>query len=431
MSVTFGSTPSLQFALKTLWPQDRIKQLAYKDHPFLAMVQKNEDFYGENMYIVMQDRRPAGRSATFSTAKTISETSYGSPGGCRFLLTRAKDYAVFGLDTESMMSASRDSGALIRGYERTMQGAIEGLSASLATSLVRGITGPLGQNTSSTTVYTDSGSADYGTAVLTNKEDIVNFEPGMYVVFSTSATAITALNVLNSGTQTESQIVSVDRDAGTFRYSIGTAAHTNGVDMASKYIFEAGDFTTGSTGIKSLGLADWLPSSAPTSTSADFLGVIRSVDPVRRAGARIDISALNPEEGLATALTKMAVHNANPRTMLVNPTDYLNFLLSLGSKVETEYMSVATIGFETLKVRGPRGIVSVVGDADVPKARGYLLDMSSWTFHSMGAAPQVLDQDGAILHRAESSDLWQGRMVYFGNLACDAPGHNANVTLAS
>lgn len=425
------SVSTLQFALKTLWPQDRIKNLAYKDHPFFAMVQKNEDFYGENMYIVLQDRRPAGRSATFSTAKTVSETSYGSPGGCRFLLERAHDWAVFGLDTESMLAASRDQGALIRGYERTMQGAVEGLSASLASALVRGQTGPKGQNTSAATVYTDNSSADYGTAVLTNKEDIVNFEVGMSIIFSTSATAVTALDVLNSGTQTESTIVAVDRDAGTFRYSIGSAAHTDGVDMASKYIFEAGDFTSGAAGLKSLGLADWLPSTAPTSTSADFLGVIRSVDPVRRAGARIDISSLNPEEGLATALSKMAVHNAAPKMLFVNPTDFLNIIISLGSKVETEYMSVATINFESVKVRGPRGVVSVVADADVPKAVAYLLDMSSWTFHSMGAAPQILDQDGSVLHRAESSDLWQGRMVYFGNLACDAPGHNARLVMPS
>ena len=425
------SVSSLEFALKKLWPQDRIKNLAYKDHPFFAMVQKNEDFYGESMYIVMQDRRPAGRSATFSTAKTISETSYGSPGGCRFLLERAKDYAVFGMDTESMLASSRDVGSMIKGYDRTMQGAVEGLSASLASSLVRGKSGLRG--VVSVDTATDSGSADYILITLTNKEDIVNFEPGMYVSFSASESAITAQDVLNTGTLTELAVGAVDRDAGTFRAMLGAAASSDvNVDLSASYpyIFEAGDFTTGSTGLKSLGLIDWLPSTAPTSASADFLNVIRSVDPVRRAGARIDISSLNPEEGLATALTKMAVHNASPRSMFVNPTDYLNFILSLGSKVETEYMSVATIGFESLKVRGPRGIVSVIGDPDVPKATGYLLDMGTWTFHSMGAAPQVLDQDGAILHRAESSDLWQGRMVYFGNLACDAPGHNANVKLA-
>lgn len=422
------SVSSLQFALRTLWPQDRIKNLAYKDHPFFAMVQKNEDFYGENMYIVMQDRRPAGRSATFATAQSIAGGSYGSPGGARFLLTRAKDYAVFGLDTESMLASSRDSGALIRGYDRTMQGAIDGLSSSLAFSLVRGKTGSKG--TVSTSTYTDSGSADYCTIVLTNPEDIVNFEVGMVVNFSTSATAPTALDVLNSGTQTDCEITAVNRDAGSFRFLIGAAAHTDGENLAGKYIFEKGDFTAGVSGDRSLGLADWLPTTAPTAGDS-FLGVDRSIDTVRRAGARIDISSYNPEEGLSIALTKMAVHNASPRNMLVNPTDYQSFLNSIGSKVETEYMSVATIGFETLKVRGPRGVVSVIADADIPKSRAYLLDMGTWTFHSMGASPQILDQDGAILSRSASADSWEGRMVYFGNLACDAPGHNATITLAS
>lgn len=430
------SVSSLQFALKTLWPQDRIKNLAYKDHPFFAMVQKNEDFYGENMYIVLQDRRPAGRSATFSTAKTISETDYGSPGGCRFLLERAKDYAVFGLDTESMLAASRDQGALIRGYERTMQGAVEGLSASLASALVRGkfgIKGTVDLSTNANLTHVDEA---FGTdkdglkIILQNKEDIVNFEVGMYISASASATTISAVDLADSGTVTAAYVGRVDRDEGSITLNAG--ANVTAADALSgvHYLYEVGDALS-TTGYKSLGLSDWLPSTAPTSASADFLSVIRSVDPVRRAGARIDISSLNPEEGLATALTKMAVHNAAPKMLFVNPTDFLNIIISLGSKVETEYMSVATINFESVKVRGPRGVVSVVADADVPKATAYLLDMSTWTFHSMGAAPQILDQDGAILHRAESSDLWQGRMVYFGNLACDAPGHNARLTMPS
>ena len=419
---------SPEFALKKLWPQDRIKNLAYKDHPFFAMVQKNEDFYGESMYIVLQDRRPAGRSATFSTAKTISETTNGSPGGCRFLLERAKDYAVFGLDTESMLAASRDSGSLIRGYERTMQGAVEGLSASLASALVRGKYGVKGQ-ISAIAREDDYFGAGFDSIklTLTNAEDVVNFEVGMSIGLTQSATTITAADMISTGTLYYAYVGSVDRDAGIVR--LKTADYDAVTSLANYYCFEEGD--GGTTTYKSTGLADWLPATAPTSSSADFLSVIRSVDPVRRAGARIDISSLNPEEGLATAPTKMAVHNAAPKMLFVNPTDFLNIIISLGSKVETEYMSVATINFESVKVRGPRGVVSVVADADVPKATAYLLDMSTWTFHSMGAAPQILDQDGAILHRAETSDLWQGRMVYFGNLACDAPGHNARLTMPS
>lgn len=420
------SVSSLQFALKTLWPQDRIKNLAYKDHPFFAMVQKNEDFYGENMYIVLQDRRPAGRSAVFSTAKTGSESTYGAPGGCRFLLTRAKDYAVFGLDTEAMLASSRDSGALIRGYERTMQGAVEGLSSSLASSLVRGQGGAKGTISAAAETTPDNVHI-----TLTNKEDVVNFEVGMTLVAATAAVTGALRADPAYGT-----ISSIDRDAGTMIVASGDGTISS-LDWAQNDVLvEKGDeYVTGggtaNTYMKSTGLADWIPATAPTSGTADFLSVIRSVDPVRRAGARIDISSLNPEEGLATALTKMAVHNAAPKMLFVNPTDFLNIIISLGSKVETEYMSVATINFESVKVRGPRGVVSVVADADVPKATAYLLDMSTWTFHSMGAAPQILDQDGAILHRAESSDLWQGRMVYFGNLACDAPGHNARLTMPS
>lgn len=417
------SVSELQYALRTLWPQDRIKTLSYADHPFFAALEKTDDFYETDMYIVQQDRRNQARSAVFATALAQAGTAtYGAPGGCRFLLPRRKDYALFAMETETLMAA--DNAKLIDGYDRVMKGALESLSAALAANLIRGQGGSLGKLGATAATAMVAIDATSSTVKFANPEDIVGIENGMQVGLSTADTASSALvDFATTETITYGTVTSVNRDAGTFVLTHASATAIS--DMSNKFVVPYGD--TG--GVKSLGLIDWLPSSAPDSTA--FLGVDRSVDVVRRAGARIDISALNPEEGLATALTKMSMHNASPRRMFVNPSDYLNFMISLGSKVETVYESIATINFEALRVRGPRGVVSITGDADIPKGRGFLLDMATWTFHHMGGVPKVLDMDGAILSRSASADAWEGRMVYFGNLACDAVGNNANVTLAS
>ena len=120
---------------------------------------------------------------------------------------------------------------------------------------------------------------------------------------------------------------------------------------------------------------------------------------------------------------------ARPSHIMRNPIDYKNILLALGTKVETEYMEVGTIGFEAIKVRGPKGVVRIYSDRNCPQGRGFTLTMKSWKFHSLEKAPMVIEADDQKLLRDAAADSFEGRMAYYAQLACDAPGHNVNETL--
>ena len=421
------SVAALQYALKSLWPQERVKNEVYPDHAFLAMVKKREDFYGDGMYIAVRTGDPQGRSAAFSTAQSISNASSvagnsGAARGSRFYITRVSDYQVINLTTEAILAAKKDEGALIRSLDTEMKAGMNNIGKSLATALYRGKSGALGRIgaiTANTTVSAD--------ITLANINDITSFEVGMVLV-AAPATDVTAAVRSTPGT---APITMINRDLGTLRVT-GDFSGTNWATASSgDFLISQGDAQNGgSAALKTSGLADWLPTTAPTAGDS-FWGVDRSTDTTRLAGLRIDVSALNPEEGLMTVLSKQAREGGKPTNVFSNHFDYRNIMLSLGSKVENEYVAVGEIGFETLKVRGPKGIVAVVADQDCPAGTSYSLDMSTWTYYSLEGAPQILDLDGNQLSRMATADQFEARIVYFGNLACDAPGFNAVVTMPS
>lgn len=410
-----ASVASLAYALKSLWPQERVKNEVYPDHPFLAMISKTEDFYGDGIYIAVRTGDPQGRSASFANAQTISGASSalgnaGAQRGVRFYIQRVSDYQVVNLTTEAILAAKRDEGALIRSLDTEMKAGVNNIGKSLATALFRGQTGSIGV----------IGAITATTITLSNINDVTSYEIGMRLVASATATGA------NRSTPATADITGVNRDTGVLTFGAGTFTGTNWA--AADFIFSQGDNANGTgSGNKVQGLADWIPSTTPTSTT--FNGVDRSVDPTRLGGLRIDISAFMPEEGLITVLSKQAREGGRPSHLFCNHADYRNIMLSLGSKVENEYVAVGDIGFEALKVRGPKGVVAVVADQDCPAGSGWSLDMSSWKLASLEGCPQILDMDGAQLSRVYNADQFEARIAYFANTWCDAPGFNTYVTM--
>lgn len=403
------STGNTNYILKTLWPQSRIESLVYEDNPMFAMLPKSEEFYGENMYIALRYTDNKGRSATFATA----QANKNPHKGVRFLLTRGKDYALFGIEHEMILASKRDKGALVRALNTEMESSINTLTNSLALALFGDASGARGQ------LAADPGIGT--TFTLSNINDIVNFEVGDKVVFAATKTG--ALRVGGSRT-----ISAVNRTTGVVTVS---AALDNDLG-ANDYVFIEGDAAAGSSTILPTGLLGWLPSNAPAVGGGDsFFGVDRSPDPDRLAGLRLDVSSLNPEEGLATVLSRLDREKGRPSHIFRNPVDYKNIMVALGAKVETEYQSVGTIGFEAIKVHGPKGLVRIFSDKNCPAGRGFTLTMKTWKFHSLGKAPMTIEADDLTILRDSAADSFEGRMAYYANLACDAPGWNVNETLPS
>jgi hypothetical protein len=407
MAVTVTSTDT-RAILKVLWPQSRVENLVYADHPFLAMVPKSEDFYGENMVIAVRVGDTQGRSATFATAQANISNFQAK----KFIITRAKDYQLFSLETEAILATKRDKGALIKALDVEIESAMNNISKSLAISLYRGQSGYLGQ------LLDDPGTGT--TLNLKNPNDVTSFEVGMKIVFSATKTG--ALRA--GGART---ISAVNRDTGVLTISAAADAALGSDD----YIFAEGDAAAGSSVLKVSGLEDWLPSTAPVLGSDSFMSLDRGSDPTRLAGLRMDVSGLNPEEACVTIFSRQAREGGKPSHLMTNHADYRNIEISLGSKICYEDLKVGEIGFQAIKINGPKGPVRILADQDCPAGRGFALDMRHWKLHSLEKCPQMLDLDGNKLSREASADRWEGRIAYFAQLANSAPGYNANATLPS
>lgn len=412
MSVSVSNSA---YILKTLWPQRRVVNTVYKDHAFLAMIPKNEQFYGENMVIAVRYADTQGRSASFSTAQAAA----GNHAGVRFYLTRAADYQVVSLSTEAILASKNDRGALIKNLDTEMQSGMNNIAKSLATALFRGRSGYVGR----------IGAVAASSITLANINDVSSFEVGMVLVASATKTGS------NRSTPATATITAVNRDTGVLGFATNTFSGTNwSASSSGDYLFAAGDNANNSgSGNKVLGLEDWLPGTAPVAGSDSFLQVDRGVDATRLAGLRMDVSGLNPEEGLITVLSRLGRENGRPDHAFCNHLDFRNIEFQLGSKVVYKQMAVGEIGFTGIEVisGSGRGTCTVLADQDCPAGTLYALQMDTWKLNSLEECPMILDLDGNKLSRVYNADLWEARICYFANTSCDAPGYNAVVTMPS
>ncbi len=409
------SVANISNILKTLWPQDRVFNEVYPDHPFLMRLPKATNFTGDSLYLAVRYGDGQGRSVSFSAAQAAAS----APKHARFNLTRSKNYQVYRIEGEAIEAARSDEGSLVRTLDDEIRGSLNNITKDLAVNVFRGRSGNIGAISSA-----GPSAGPPATITLSNVADVTSFEVGMVLVASATSTGANRL------TPATAAITRVNRETGVLTFADNTFAGTNWA--AGDFLSVSGDNANNSgSGNKALGLADWLPSTAPT-TGDSFLGSSdRPNDTVRLAGLRMDISSDVPEEGMLRVAMELDRQGARPKDFIVNHTDYQSVLNSLGTKAVTKYEGVGNIGFQTIQLNGPKGPISVYLDQDCPAGRGYCLDMRTWKFYSLGDAPRILDLDGLNMLRLTDADAYEGRIGYYGNLGCTAPGFNATVTMPS
>lgn len=413
MAVT---TSTIAYALKRVYSGRAVENAVYKDNPLLAMMRKEGGFTGSHHIHAVRYRDTGGRNAAFATAQTLAGTSLGATAGLQFLVTRVKNYQVYTLETEAILAGRDDKGSLLRTLTTEVDSALNNIGRDMAQDIYRMGHGAKAQLTSI------SGAGPYTWVV---GEAITNFEVGQTVCVTAGSTVNLALRNSGGGVA----IVSIDRDAGSF-----TTTTNPDSAVANDWISIKGDRATGvitaADYLKVSGLDAWVPSSAPAG-SESFFGVDRSPDATRNAGLRIDVSTYNPEEGLVVALHKLAREGGDPSHLFTTFSDVRNIHLALGSKAETEYMKVGDIGFSSIRVTGPKGDVRVMADQNAQAAVGNLLTLDTWAIKHLGDFINVLDLDGARLSRESAADRFEGRMAFYGNVVCYAPGQNARLVLPS
>jgi hypothetical protein len=397
-------------ALKTMYSKDRVENLTYNDHPFLAMVKKNENFGGDFFKIVLQFGNPQGRSATFANARTQAAATSSLVEA--FYLTRAKDHSIVFIEHEAI-EAAKGGGekAFLDALTTEIDGAIATLSASIATKLFKDNSGYVAQ-----IVEPVSATA---VIALKNVSDVVHFEIGQVVEFFAAKSGGSAL-VVDTGIAQPS-IVAVDRSAGTITVSTAYSL-ANGTLVDDAYIFILGD-----RGLALSGLEGWIPASAPTSTT--FFGVDRSVDTNRLGGIRYNGSALDIDVALINAANRLGREGGNPDVCFMSYEDLGSLVNTLGPKVQYVDVKVAEVGFRGVNVIGPKGNIRCIADANCPIGVAYMLTMKTWSLYSLGKAVRPVNSNGEMMTLSSSSNAYEVRHVFYGNLGCNAPGYNCRVTL--
>lgn len=433
MAAVYANSSNQLAALKELYTDDKeyMKDLVYKENPFLALVPKNESpdgFAGKYIPVPLEYGTPQGRSHTFSNAQNQqTATSLAS-----FFVYVIEDYQLVTITNLLMEQTKTNAGAFVDAAKLQMDGGFRNLTNNIAFELFG--SGTATRGVSSAASSQTSATPNVVTITLTNAQQIVAFEVGMLLVASTT----------DGGTPSTDSILltSVNRSTGVIigSYATGGAMSGNwGIGTALAYLTVAGDLpSTGASSTSSYlalsGLAAWLPVTSPASNDS-FWGVNRSADPTRLAGCRFNATAYTIEEGMTSALAFLNREGGKPDLCIMDFASYASLVNSLGAKVQ--YVQVnhdeVEVAFEGITFQSAYGRVTVLADRSCPPATAYLLTMNTFKLRSLGKVPHILTygMEGLEGLRVGSADALEIRIGYYGNLICSAPGWNCVVQLSA
>lgn len=427
MAAVYANSSNQIAALKELYTDDKeyMKDLVYKENPFLALVPKNESpdgFAGKYIPVPLEYGVPQGRSHTFTNAQGNQTASQLAS----FFVYVISDYQLVTITNLLMEQTKTNAGAFVDAAKLQMDGGFRNATNNIAFELFADGSGARasiasGTNPSGTTYV----------IVLDNVNKVVFFEVGMTLVHATiSGTTITV-----SSTST-AQITAVDRANGIITVLASGADSgwtTAGQALAVQGDIQSGTFTAGAA-LALSGLAAWIPTTTPASND-NFWGVNRSTDPTRLAGLRYDARNYTIEEGMTNALAFLNREGGKPDLCVMDFASYAALVNSLGAKVQ--YVQVnhdeVEVAFEGITFQSAYGRVTVLADRNCPPQTAYLLTMNTWKLRSLGKVPHILTygMEGLEGLRVGNADALEIRIGYYGNLICSAPGWNCVVQLSA
>lgn len=384
----------------------------YKDYPFLAEIEKDENFVGK--YMPLPIVSGAGTSSnSFAMAQT-----YQAPVIARaFDITTGDRFGFATIDGKAIAQSRNDAGAFARTVETAMDSGLETMTQALAQDLYRSGTGTIGIGT---LVYST------GVFTFTNADDCSNFEYGMCLQGATSDGGTPVGGV---GTPTPMWVVNRDPIAGTITVSTtfgGTAGVGVGLTSVT-YLSRIGD-GSGYGNNYLVGLQGWCPA---TVSSTPFFGVDRSIDRVKYGGLYLDYSSMGPDEALVKALNMLHREGGNPDRCYTNYSTFYALEQKMGGqriRVEAKGQG-SVLGFEGIRVTGGKGSCLVLPDRACPSARALFVELKYAKLWSMRQAPRVIDDDGMEMLRTSSQNAVEVRLGYYAQLAIAKPMSLAQVVM--
>lgn len=432
MAAVYANSSNQIAALKELYTDDKdyMKDLVYKENPFLALVPKNESpdgFAGKYIPVPLEYGTPQGRSHTFSNAQNQqTATSLAS-----FFVFVIEDYQLVTITNLLMEQTKTNAGAFVDAAKLQMDGGFRNITNNIAFELFG--SGTATRGISSAASSQTGGSPNTVTLPLTNANQIVAFEVGMLLVASSSdggapSSDTVQITAVNRATGVITGIGSVASMSGNWAIGSGIAYLSISGDLPS-----AGASNTGSY-LALSGLAAWIPTASPASND-NFWGVNRSADPTRLAGLRYNAQAYTIEEGMTNALAFANREGAKPDLCIMDFASYAALVNSLGAKVQ--YVQVkhdeVEVAFDGITFQSAYGRVTILADRSCPPQTAYVLTMNTFKLRSLGKVPHILTygMEGLEGLRVGNADALEIRIGYYGNLICSAPGWNMVVQLSA
>lgn len=386
---------TVAYIYKHLYSDGQVGQIAMRDHPLFAMIDKQGGFTGDQFNYPIRYGNPQGISFKFANAQTNAASSKG----LQLAAKRVVKYGVITLDGEAMAAAEGNKGAFLDLVTLETESVLEEMGDSLAFDLYRAGTGVRGQrSTAATNIIT-----------LSTVDDARNFKVGMTVGASANSDGSTPRN----GTTT---VTAVDEDAGTITLA-SAASITSFQD--SDYLFRDGD---GGSLSAMEGLEALTPLTVPA-PSESFRGVDRSVDPRRLAGVRVSDTATTIEENAGLVAVKIAQVGKKADSLFLNPIRFWQVARRLNAKVEYENGGgTADYGFEFIAIHSPAGTLRCYSDPDCPTNRGRVVASSMHYLKHLRDLPHIVSDDGKPSLRSTSADSIEARARCWVNLIQPVPG---------
>lgn len=407
--------------LKKYYADGRPQLEAYKNFPTLRLLKKVTDWTGENYEVPLWDETGQAVAHDFSTAQE-GKSSAGEGSFVRWSVSDANFYGFAKLNRKVMKASMGNARAFLSHYTEKVDGTLQLMGREMASKIFRTRRHLRGVVSSGSTLAA-------GIVVLTERTDVVMLSVGMRLTFCDASNS----DALITFASDNPVIVSIDRSAGSFVVGDGpggaaidlTTAGSVAVAAGDK-IYRKGDVLTASDTLGFAGFDEWIPSTAPGSTS--FYGVDRSVDTDKRGGLRVSGTGLTMEDALIEGSQRAFESGVKLTHWICNPLRFGQLTREMGSKLERNQQASQQLGVRAFDVTTNAGDQVLYADPFCQPNVIWGITASTWKIISRGPLPEIFDEDFRMLREATSDD-YEVRLGGYGQVVCHYPGGNVRIDL--
>lgn len=402
--------------LKIHYSKKYVETLAFKKSPTLALLGKDTNAGGVTVNYPIISDDVGGRSADMSIA--IANAGTIGIQGQQVAEPLIEDFGAFTIKGMTIKACNGDMNSFMKAITFAADSAFRKLGRQMSVDFFRQGWGVIGQ-------IKNPGGISGSTITLQRPEDAVNFNRGDTHMLAPSATA----DARNAGVTIT--VSGVDYKTGIITYTTGIVA-TIAAALVGDVIINQGDrqVTGVTTRRKIAGLPAWIPSVAPAAandlfpawdrrTSSAFYGFINDVS---TTGGDI-LNTIIETEGQVNRL------GGEVDLIVCNDSRFLDLKKILQQQKMYEGGTVTSasgaLSFKSINLNG----VDIVKDKFCDVNDVWFLQRDTWEVISLGDSPQILDLDGSQFLRQAGADGYEGRVGYYANLKCHAPGWNGRAIL--